>query len=425
MKLKEKIKLKFDINFVVYLMILLCPAGSSAYGINTGVGRISFFRFTLILAVFFAILVKGRVHFFNSRNRYSVWFMFVWFSYAVLSFLWARELSSWAKSVFFISIGLISIIIFENSLWNARNILTAVKCYFIGIFIQSMIGWYETLTMNYHFVTGLPENMYAYERHFFGLKLYMPIAMAGNPNDFASILFVGIILGYILINVAQDNLKKCLLTMLNLSFFVQVIITTSRAALLGILISVGVIAFIRSTNRGKGILCIGFVMCCVVVIMSMANGMFLLNFSNVNGSDSVRLNLIKNGIIFWVRTFGFGVGAGQINAWMKSDAKYYVSFYTDMHNWWVEILVAFGIVIFILYMIFYLRLFFDMHKNYVTAKERKTISDDRFHEYFSLGICALMIGYVICGISASSNINSEYMWVLWAICIAYQGQKIR
>ncbi len=424
MKRIENVRLIFDIKFVIYFMILLCPAGSSTYGINTGMGKISFFRFALIFAILISILVKSRVRVFNERNKYSVWFMFLWVGYAALSILWARELSSWMKSVFFILIGLVSIIIFENSLWNTKHYITAVKCYFAGVFLQSLIGWYETFTMRYHFISDLPENMYAYERYFLGHKLYTPIAMAGNPNDFASILFVGIILGYILICITDDVMKKMVLIMLEVLLFIQIILTDSRAGLAGVLLSAGFLVFMKSRNRGRAVLCFGFVMCCIVIMASVANGTVLLDFSNMNGSNSVRWNLIKNGLYFLSKTFGFGVGAGQINSWMKSDAKYYVSFYSDMHNWWMEILVAFGIVIFVLYMVFYLGLFFDTYKKYKIAKAGKKTGDSRFHENFSLGICAIMVGYVICGISASSNINSEYMWIMWAICIAYQGMDI-
>ena len=89
-------------------------------------------------------------------------------------------------------------------------------------------------------------------------------------------------------------------------------------------------------------------------------------------------------------------------------------------GWKSSLLLA---LLFLSYIWFFILDYFSIRK-YKIAKAGKKIGDSRFHENFSLGICALMVGYVICGISASSNINSEYMWIMWAICIAYQGMDI-
>ncbi len=87
-----------------------------------------------------------------------------------------------------------------------------------------------------------------------------------------------------------------------------------------------------------------------------------------------------------------------------------------MHNWWVEILVAYGgALIFVLYVIFYVNLWLSMYRTYRDS----SCSKDRS---ISIGIMCCMAGYVIGSVSASSNISVEWLWSFWGgLCIVYQG----
>jgi teichuronic acid biosynthesis protein TuaE len=139
-----------------------------------------------------------------------------------------------------------------------------------------------------------------------------------------------------------------------------------------------------------------------------------INFSSQSGSDFVRINLIKNGLFFLISTLGFGVGAGNIEYWMSHKAMYNTGGVLNIHNWWLEILVGYGVVIFIMYIVFYFKLFRSFYRKFKYSRSKVDMS-------MSLGIMCFMIGYVIGSISSSSNISSEWLWVFWGIAIAYQG----
>ena len=134
------------------------------------------------------------------------------------------------------------------------------------------------------------------------------------------------------------------------------------------------------------------------------------------GSDLTRLNLIKNGFIFLFETCGFGTGAGNIDYWMANYGVYYTGTIENIHNWWMEILTGYGIVIFIMYIVFYVKLFLSAYKKFKTSEDKVDIS-------ISLGIMCCMAGYIVGSISSSSNISSEWLWVFWGIAIAYQGMS--
>ena len=146
----------------------------------------------------------------------------------------------------------------------------------------------------------------------------------------------------------------------------------------------------------------------------MVNKYLTIDLSADKGSDFVRLNLIKNGFIFLYRTCGFGTGAGNIEHWMSNYGVYYTSDILNMHNWWMEILVSFGVFIFALYLIFYIKLIIDMLHKY-------KINNNKMNKTLSISFISCMAAYVIGSISASSNISAEWLWVFWAISIAYQG----
>ena len=127
-----------------------------------------------------------------------------------------------------------------------------------------------------------------------------------------------------------------------------------------------------------------------------------------------RLNLIKNGFIFLFETCGFGTGAGNIEFWMANYGVHYTGEIENIHNWWMEILTGYGIIIFIMYIVFYVKLFLSAYKKFKTSEDKVDIS-------ISLGILCCMAGYVVGSMSSSSNISSEWLWVFWGIAIAYQG----
>ena len=131
-------------------------------------------------------------------------------------------------------------------------------------------------------------------------------------------------------------------------------------------------------------------------------------------SESIRMNLIRNGLFFLISTFGFGVGAGNIEYWMDNRPLFNTSGIVNIHNWWFEILVGYGLIIFILYIVFYGKLLSSFYKRYKYSRDAMDIS-------LSIGMICFMIGYVIGSISSSSNINREWLWVFWGIAIAYQG----
>src|SRR5699024_9016714 len=114
-------------------------------------------------------------------------------------------------------------------------------------------------------------------------------------------------------------------------------------------------------------------------------------------SNMTRMTLIDNGFYFLRDTLGFGVGAGNIEHWMKTNAFFQVGDKSNMHNWWIEILTGYGVFIFVLYVLVYASMLLRAYQYYRYSK-------DAFVRNASLSIIGYLAAFTLSSISSASNI---------------------
>lgn len=124
-------------------------------------------------------------------------------------------------------------------------------------------------------------------------------------------------------------------------------------------------------------------------------------------SDIARLNLIKNGLYFLKQTHGLGVGAGNLYNWLADRSIYYIGDLRFIHNWYVEVLVTFGVAFFILYIIFHGRMLYKLYSNKYHISSLKTT-------FFLSFVC-----FSVVSISSSSNVYSEWVWMYLVVVSLY------
>ena len=100
---------------------------------------------------------------------------------------------------------------------------------------------------------------------------------------------------------------------------------------------------------------------------------------------------------------------------MERYAIYPTGGITNIHNWWGEILTAYGLVVFIGYLLLYWKLFSTCYQLSVSKTENKEVS------VIATSIACSLAGFVIGAVSSSSNISSEWLWVYMAVVIAFVG----
>lgn len=129
-------------------------------------------------------------------------------------------------------------------------------------------------------------------------------------------------------------------------------------------------------------------------------------------SDSIRVSLILNGLEILKRTRFLGTGAGNLEHWMAGlDLPEYTNGITNMHNFWAEALVDYGIQVFIPMLIGFVALgiAFLLH-----AVRRKALLD----QSLAAGMVAMMGAFILGSISPSSIISFEQFWPFVGLVLA-------
>jgi teichuronic acid biosynthesis protein TuaE len=119
-------------------------------------------------------------------------------------------------------------------------------------------------------------------------------------------------------------------------------------------------------------------------------------------SISLRRTYIEKGMAAFTESKGLGVGAGGDRVVLEGES---------MHNYWVEVLVDGGILLFATYLFWLLYLFYNLLKVYRNSQEDSI-------KYYAIASAISLIGFSIGCISASSVIYFLPKWILYGFSIA-------
>lgn len=405
---------------IIYIIALTSSIGASVVSVEIAGVQLSVFRGLVILLsmlVLFDLLLNNKpINSFANRDNYlSVSFMIVWALYAFMTLAWVKDYRGWLRSVYFLSLGLLAVLLFTKYLRSKFDVLRAMKAFSVMIYFHNILGWYELRTGNYLF---LNNSVRYYTIH------KLPVSMFGNTNNFATFMLFSVFILFVCFSNSKNMIYKATNIIFMASSVLLILSTRSRANMLGLVMAAAIFVFLGIKNKRirRGLLlCLGLAVIFLLIkpeylmrIYSTMDSNLQFRFTAERGSDITRLNLIKNGLLFLLSTFGFGTGAGNIEIWMANYSQYYVGDIVNIHNWWFEILVGYGVVIFAMYICFYIGLFKSMYRRYRHSTDKVDIT-------ISLAIMSCMVGYIIGSVSSSSNISTEWLWVFWAIAIAFQG----
>lgn len=388
--------------------------------------KTTFYYIFLYLCVFLSGLVPRYIFDLKIRivigiSMYTVAVLFTWIVFvrrikiyacieSYLFFIWAiliigavwraERIGIWANYVDWI----LTAILFMQILYyrpDDRTFETGIRAIVDALFIQLLIGMYEITNHTYLFETGRVAR-----------RLYgnVAISMFHNSNDFATFTVTILPLAiYLLIKSKKLVFKIYYLFIVAVDVFLS-LRSESRGAILGMIFMTATLLFLffRKSKRNKQIGVFSSLIGIVLIILSstvrkmisIAVAAVLYDQSGV--SNDIRTNLIKNGFYFLKETYGFGVGAGNLYQWLSDRAIYPIGQILFIHNWYLEIAVTFGIFMFVLYMIFYLKILisflkgFNMENGFWTAENALFVS---------------IVAFSIVCISSSSNVYSEWVWM--------------
>lgn len=342
-------------------------------------------------------------------------FYLVWLLWAAASFVWADSRIDVVRHAWFLFSG-ISIIGFsvfhfrnERDLKYLAYAFVAVLTVFLGVSL-----WEHYFRYN----VGVGGSAIFFERG-------IPNGFMGNPNDLATYLALYVPFFFCLIKYGPHMPARVggILGMA-LTFHI-ILLTRSRANLLALAISVAVmIWFLRPWKivkkiklpviLGVGVLCIGagvYLYCNQPYFLAREIKLLSNQFDSLQGGSSVsiRIVLLEKGFELLKGHCFLGVGAGNVEYHMM-PFKDMTAGIINLHNWWAEILVNYGVIIWGLYLVFFGKMLKDLYQVYHRDSGTLKMMAETLLVSFS--------GFVLAVVSSSTIAGSRYVWVLFASAFA-------
>jgi len=408
---------------LAYISIVASLLGANLISVGIAGFRLSLFRIVviviLITVIAFAFLKNGNVRLPECIIKsYSVQFMMIWLFYAVCSVLWVKDDMSWLTAVFFIATGVICVVLFSSVFRSLKDFKPVILVFAFMLVFHVLVAIFEQITGIYP-LTSDQNNKF--------IRLGLPLTTFRNTNDFATFITLVVFILYTAVAISGKKIVKVLGSLVALCCVWLVLVTDSRANIIGLILGTSFLLFTSiPNNKAKKYVISVLSFLWVIIIFStdviekisiIVISIVKFEFSSGSSSDSIRINLLKNGLEFMIKTWGLGTGAGNVEYWVANEAIYDTGSIMNMHNWWMEIFTGFGILIFVLYLLFFMKMFADF---YLVQRDSKR-SDERI---IARGFLCFMAAFIISSISSSTLINVEWLWVFWAVAIAFQFNVI-
>lgn len=413
---------------LVYLIILVSSVflGSNLIAVTLPVGQISIYRIFSLLVIPMVIffLIKDRKAFKIHRNSYATGMVTVylfWWVWALCSVLWAMSLGSWLQAMILLTLGISSIVgIF---LWT-RNFVqwrTLIKAVWVMMTFLSIWGLFE-ITTNIYLLADLGK-LDKYSTFVTQPWTRIPITYLANQNDYATLLLAALPINLILMNTTKNSLKKLLTLVCMLLSTFLIFQSGSRMSLLMALAFYGIYVLlgVRWDFTRKQVLTTGSIVLTLAIlaftfvppIRGMVTDLIYILPRPVISGDVGRMNMWRNGLMYLGKSFGLGVGAGNIEVWMEIFGPLPTNNIFNIHNWWLEILVGYGAFIFIAYVLGYALMIYRLFnlKKFV----------NRMHQKIMNAFISFLLVFIGASITSANNMLIEWHWVFFGLIIAYIG----
>lgn len=363
-------------------------------------------------------------------SNQSIRFWLVFLLWNMFSLVWSIEFGYTIQYLFYIGNGILLIYLISIYISDLNKLTDLIKVLLITGSTEISISLLEIFTSfryplspfsKYSVVfgyNGFDETMYS-ERALNYLEI-TPTGFMGNPNDLAIVLTL--ILPYFLI---IKNKKIAII--ISLLILLVIFYTGSRGGLITAVIIL--LAFLGTINLARllrYIFVLPFIGLFIILFFNFAtqsNNLKLqeliaipqtvinyISFEKIGNDDSigVRQTLIVNGIEALKDSYFLGVGGGA----SKKVQELNGSDITSMHNFWIELLVENGVLLFTCFVFWYFYLLNGLLKIFKSTKSNNEIRR-------IAGATALsLFGFIPGAISASSTIYLLPMWFVFGVAIS-------
>jgi hypothetical protein len=336
---------------LIVLLVLTAAVGSAVLSVRVGGITVYPFRLLVLAVLLAAPLLQYRLSWLSVEGpRVFAFVGFVWLVWGGCSVFWSPSFAGGVEDVFAVGFGFaVGVALLTLGAAQVSSLRWLRRGWVLAFLVTGAVAIWELVTGNH-----LP-GAYAERAPEYALRS-IAISTFGNPNNYGA--FLVLCLPFLLHSRQQTSslLGATFYEVLLVLFFGILFMTGSRSAFLGAVVEMGVLVFFfGAVKRGLALLGMGG---------ALLVGLFYAGFSFEDlqilsslqvmvsasafeqGSLQARLGLTLNGVWMLLSTLGIGVGAGGYELVARSpDLPYYTSGLVNPHNFWIEVVSEYGILV--------------------------------------------------------------------------------
>ncbi|OQP04629.1 hypothetical protein B1690_15250 [Geobacillus sp. 46C-IIa] len=371
----------------------------------------------ILLGLFLTLLVKQirakKMLISNSTYINCVLLFFIiWILYGVLQLTWATDKISAVKQVYYLCLFFTLVYVMLVTI-DSMDIFVRLNQFIYGIGVWLIIFGIIELNFGIHFPTSRiviePEIYHNVKR---------ATAVFYNENDFS--FYLVLISPMFLLNTFY---KKGLCSkLLNILFFVMicyiVMANDSKFCMIALVVQIGALLFRRDIIKKAKYPFILLGGGCTLLItfqwsyLQSAYELIKYQLSIGSGSTAIRKELLFKGLELLKNSYFLGVGPGNFEENIhKITSGRGIDGIFNAHNWWMELLANYGLIVFLSYVIIFVFLLLHL------KKIRKWGSGT--YSYYALYFFLSFIGFIFASASSSSIFYMWYQWLHFSLAVSF------
>lgn len=384
-----------QIAWIIFI-IFMCFA-SVLPGINIpGIGLLYPLRICLPFMALYLFINERKYGYISNTLADTIFFILVLLLYGMLTLLWSQDKSSSIKQLFNYVIGFFIVIVMVRFIRTKQQFYKIIMLMAYVLIVIMIMGIYESLSGHYFFAKNWTD-IKPYRQYDF----YYPVVSFGNPNDMVFVLF-----GMMpFINMACKNLyaeKRKIFYKIVMAIYLALylVITFLASCRMGMLvIAIALIVNLLFSNN-KLIFTSTLVLCVVGIFVLIINYNMLLNFLSDDARVVIWQNVLKNAAHYHF----MGIGPG--NSALRIEGVEYINDYlTNPHFFLLEVFAEFGILVFIVFILWAVFNIKRVFNNYIYA-------DNKSDKIISCTAIKFIIYFLPMNIMSSSISAMPHFWFI-------------
>lgn len=408
---------------LLYLTILAGFIGFSLRFFVINLGPFSIFPYRVLLpllwliSLLYVFINHGKISINHIKIKPYIWFLMLWFSYAVLSLIWAASPIDAAKEIIILFMGISTIFFVVYYFTDIEHLKLLYYLWLLALVASTGVGIWNCVTgqtlIPGEYVIRLPGGRFG------------PTSFYAFPNNFAVFLSLSIPFALTFIRYYNRFIARFLFVVVLLLAFLLLIATTARSCYLAVLSSIVFwFLFLLKPKAKFRVLAIASLIILLLFISFTKNVLYIYSIVyeqlasigstwEIQGTSLyLRINMIKNGLHFLIKSWGVGVGSGNAEYYMSHLSVYDVGGNPYVHNWWIQILTNYGIFIFGCYIAFYINLFLNLYRAHCKLVDSR---EKMICEALLIG----MVAFFFAGMSTGTITYFIPQWIFFAFALAF------